>query len=70
MLNALNDKLTSSKCQWLMVVDDITMETVESFRTLVPYMTGGRLVGVASDPEVLPALKQSIPSADHVILDK
>lgn len=70
MLNALRDKLTSSKCQWLIVVDDITTETVGSFRTLVPCITGGRLVGVASDPKLLPALRQSIPSANHMILDK
>jgi len=70
LTSSLKLKLTSSKNRWLLIVDNINENTLQLFTSLAPSLTDGRIIAVSHDPLILPALRQSIPSLQHVSIDR
>lgn len=66
MVSSVNEKLSSSKSRWLLVVDNINEDTVSLCTSLASSLTDGRIITISHDPSVLEVLKQSIPSLHHV----
>ena len=70
MISALRDKLTSSKNRWLLIIDNITNDTVTLSTSLAASFTDGRVIAVSCDPSVGVVLEQSIPSLHHVSISR
>ena len=70
MISALRDKLTSSKNWWLLIIDNITNDTVTLSTSLADAFTDGRVIAISCDPSVAVVLEQSIPSLRHVSINR
>ena len=70
MVSSVKEKLSSSKCRWLLVVDNINEDTVSLCASLASSLTDGRIITMSHDPSILVMLKQSIPSLHHVSITR
>ena len=66
MTSSLQVKLTSSKSRWLLIVDNITEETLSLCTSLTASFHDGRILAISHDPLLVPTLIQSMPSLHHV----
>ena len=70
MISALRDKLTSSKNWWLLIIDNVTNDTVTLSTSLADAFTDDRVITVSCDSSVAVVLEQSIPSLRHVSINR